>query len=519
MTTQLSREGTARSSMTKVLVAGLLLAAILAASLAPAAGPARAADTFTVDRTIDTPDADVGDGDCDVSLAATGFQCTLRAAIQEANATPEQDLIRFFIQDGTPGVETINVGFLGFGALPAITEPVTVDGYTQPGASPNTKAVGNDAVLRIELNGAGAGAGAEGLEITGTSGNSAIKGLVVNRFGGAGIAISGDTSNNRIEGNFIGTGPNGGAARANFSDGVAVTNSASQNVVGGTTPAARNVLSGNGDSGVFVTDANGNRIQGNYIGTDKSGTKKLGNVDSGVKLDNAIGTTIGGTTAGAGNLISGNATELTRGVRVFDGSDNEILGNLIGTTANGTAPLGNFIGISIFLADGNTVGANTIAFNATDGVAIDGSISTNNSVDSNSIFSNGGLGIDIGGGVENAAGRTANDMKDPDGGPNNVQNFPVISSAKTVRGKTTIAGKLNSTPDTTFVIQFYSNPSGNQGKKFIGQEFVTTNSLGNASFTTSPVSAVAVGQTVTATAADLAGNTSEFSAPRKVAAS
>ena len=104
MTTQLSREGTARSSTTKAVATSLLVtAAIIAAWLVPAAEPARAADTFTVDRTIDTPDADVGDGDCDVSLAATGFQCTLRAAIQEANATPEPDLIRFFVQTGPPG--------------------------------------------------------------------------------------------------------------------------------------------------------------------------------------------------------------------------------------------------------------------------------------------------------------------------------------------------------------------------------------------------------------------------------
>ncbi|MGH3145068.1 MAG: beta strand repeat-containing protein [Rubrobacter sp.] len=521
MTTQLRREGIARSSTTKSVAASLLVAAAMISScLVPAAGPARAADTFTVDQTIDTPDANVGDGDCDVSLAATGFQCTLRAAIQEANATPEPDLIRFSILDGTPGVETISVGSSGFGPLPAITGPVTIDGYTQQGTSSNTKAVGNDAVLKIKLNGAGAGAGAEGLEITGVSGGSVIKGLVVNGFGGAGIAINGDTSNNRIEGNFIGTNPTGAVDNGNLSDGVAVVNGASQNVVGGTTPAARNVISGNGDSGVFVSNANGNRIEGNYIGTDKSETRKLGNVDSGVKLNNATGNVIGGTTSGAGNLISGNATDLTRGVRIFDGSDNEILGNRIGTTANGNAALGNFVGISMFLTDGNTVGdgsaggTNTIAFNATDGVAIDGSISTNNSVDRNSIFSNGGLGIDIGGGVENAAGRTANDKGDADGGPNNVQNFPVISSAKTVTGETTIAGKLNSTPNTIFVIQFYANPSGNEGKTFIGREFATTNGLGNASFTFSPVSPVAAGQTVTATATDLAGNTSELSAPR-----
>ena len=267
-------------------------------------------------------------------------------------------------------METINVGSLGFGALPAITEPVTVDGYTQPGAKPNTKAVGNDAVLKIELNGAGAGAGAEGLEITGTSGNSVIKGLAINRFGGAGIAINGDTSNNRIEGNFIGTNPTGAVDNGNLSDGVAIVNSASQNVVGGTTPATRNVLSGNGDSGVFVSDANGNRVEGNYIGTDKSGTKKLGNVDSGVKLDNAIGTTIGGTTSGAATsspATTARREDLRRHRQRDPGQPHRHHGE---RDRSPWQPIGG-ISISVrfgnTVGDGSAVGANTIAFNATTG--------------------------------------------------------------------------------------------------------------------------------------------------------
>jgi CSLREA domain-containing protein len=506
-------------------MAALLAVVIAVLSLAPAhsARAAIPADTFTVTEKTDASDLDPGDGDCDVSSVSVGFDCSLRAAIQEANATPEPDLIRFSIIDAS-GVKTIQPT----SPLPAITAPVTIDGYTQTGASPNTKDVGNDAVLKIALDGANAGADARGLEVTSTSGDSVIRGLAVNRFS-TGIAINGDSLNNRIEGNFIGAGSSGAVDKGNRSDGVLIVNSASQNVVGGTTPAARNLISGNDGNGILVDGGFGNLIQGNYIGTDKSGTSKLGNTEGGVRIDGSSGNTIGGTISTARNLISGNDTGAigvggASGVRLFSGSGNEILGNRIGTTANGTGPLGNFLGVAITFTKGNKVGdgssggANTVAFNTTDGIAVDGGgISVNNRVDRNSVFSNGGLGIDLGGGVENTAGVTANDLGDPDGGANNLQNFPVITSAKTLSGKATIAGKLNSTPRKSFVIQYYSNPKGtNEGKKFLGQEFVTTNDNGNVTFTSTPALNVVADANITATATNLDGDTSEFSAPRTV---
>jgi hypothetical protein len=511
----------------RALAAGLLLAAtMVAAGFLPAATPqAHAADTFTVTEKSDANDLNPGDGDCDVSSIVVGFDCTLRAAIQEANATAAPDLIRFSIIDGTGGVKTIQPT----APLPQITEPVTIDGYTQTGSSPNTKAVGNDAVLKIALDGASAGGSATGLEITSTSGDSVVKGLVISRFS-TGIAINGDSSNNRIEGNFIGTGSSGAVDKGNRSDGVLVANGASENVVGGTAPAARNVISGNDENGILIDSGSGNLLQGNYIGTDKSGTKGLGNSENGVRIDNSSGNAIGGTTSAASNLISGNDAGIigqggASGVELIGGSGNQILGNRIGTTADGTGPLGNFSGIFMLASRGNKVGdgssggANTVAFNTDDGVGVaSGSSTTNNAINRNSIFSNGGLGIDLGGGVENAADVTANDTGDPDGGANNLQNFPVISSATTVSGKVTIAGKLNSTPQKTFLIQYYSNPKGtNEGRKFVGQDFVTTNRFGNVSFTSFPAIKVVAGLTITATATDLEGNTSEFSAPKTVA--
>jgi hypothetical protein len=135
---------------------------------------------------------------------------------------------------------------------------------------------------------------------------------------------------------------------------------------------------------------------------------------------------------------------------------------------------------------------------------------------SNSIFSNGGLGIDLG-----ASGRTANDPDDADTGSNNLQNFPVLSSATTSSRSTTIKGTLNSTPDTIFTLRFYSNPSSipDEGKKFLGLKSVHTDATsGEVSFTFRPGKKVAVGQRITATAAELDSNTSEFSNPRRIVA-
>ena len=205
-----------------------------------------------------------------------------------------------------------------------------------------------------------------------------------------------------------------------------------------------------------------------------------------------------------------------------------MLGNRIGTTASGTGALGNdgdgvfLFGSNNFVGDPSTLtskGANTIAFNAGDEVGVGGDANTGNAIADNSIFSNGGLGIDLLGGFENAAGVTANDPGDLDNGPNDLQNFPVLTSARTISGKTTITGKLGSTPNSGHNIQFFSSPSGNEGKKFIGEKgFVSTDGSGNATFTFSPASAVPVGQVITATvvAQNSSTSTSEFSAPRKV---
>jgi CSLREA domain-containing protein len=439
----------------KIKKRAVLLLTLMTMALVAVASPAWADATFTVNTTGDEGDEHLGDGTCAIEdfLVGTEPECTLRAAIQEANATTAPDIINFRI--GGSGVKTISPG----SSLPVITQPVTIDGYTEPGASKNTKAVGQDnAVLLIRLDGKNAGFAA-GLNIT--ANDSVVRGLSITGFSSsAGLVLSG-ADHNTIEGNFIGTNPGGTRKdlgngwglflQRHFSDS---TNKPSGNTIGGTSPEARNIISGN-STGVEITSGGGNeanKVQGNYIGTTKSGTGDLGNSSGGVSV----------SFQGANNIIGG------------DGA-----------------------------------ARNTIAFNGQDGVKISGAAVTSNRILSNSIFSNADLGIDL-----NDDGRTANDPQDPDTGPNRLQNFPVLASATTSGGSTTIQGTLNSTPGQTFTVRFFSNPSGNEGKKFIGQtKVVFLFNKSAASFTFTPDQSVAVGQKITATATtEFGGDTSEFSA-------
>jgi hypothetical protein len=267
---------------------------------------------------------------------------------------------------------------------------------------------------------------------------------------------------------------------------------------------------GNNLHGVQISQSpTGNQVLGNFIGTDVNVTSDLGNSFNGVHLEGNVS-----ENEVASNTISGNGT----GVEIFGtrASGNDVSSNLIGTDASGTTGLGNS-GFGVFInAPDNFIGStvsgegNTIAFNGQEGVVIAGGAATGNRILRNSIFSNGGLGIDLIGGNENPNGATANDNDDTDDGPNTLQNKPVLTSFSGL----TIEGNLNSTPNRTFVIQFFGNLQGeNEGRFFLGQDSVTTNSNGNVNFTFTAPAAPIETQNVTATATR-AGNTSEFSAAR-----
>ncbi len=149
-------------------------------------------------------------------------------------------------------------------------------------------------------------------------------------------------------GNFIGTDVNGTADLGNQSEGVRINNNASNNTIGGTTTEARNIISGNGLDGVEIATAGatGNKVQGNYIGIDVTRSAALGSGDDGVLVVFASNTTIGGTEAGPGNVISGNGTLMGttgNGITIFgaDATGNLVQGDFIGTDFTGTADLGN----------------------------------------------------------------------------------------------------------------------------------------------------------------------------------
>jgi HYR domain-containing protein len=423
---------------------------------------------------------------------------TLRTAIIAADMTMGADMITFAIGTGPQSIALMS-------PLPTVTDVVSIDGTTQPGFSGSPL---------IEINGTGAGAGANGLVLT--AGETDVSGLVINRFNGNGIALQ-ISGGNQITGNFIGTDPTGMNGLGNAQNGVLITSGSSNNTIGGTGTNARNIISGNAMNGVSIADsaANFNNVENNFIGTNVGGMAAIPN---GVGVGIALGASsnrIGGTDVGAGNLISGN---LGNGVSIMGqlSASNVIEGNFIGTNISGTGPIGNVMnGVDITVgASNNTIGGalsstagNTIAFNGAQGVRVDDG--TGNSIIQNSIHSNTGLGIDL-----SPAGVTPNDMDDPDTGPNNLQNFPVLTSVVS-GGGTTITGSLNSTPLMNFRIEFFSNTTcdgtNGEGQMFIGLVDVITDSNGDAPINANFPMPLAPGSSVTATATNTSGDTSEFS--------
>jgi hypothetical protein len=425
-------------------------------------------------------------------------------------------------------------------ALPSTVDPVTIDGYTQSGASANTNAVGQglNTVLKIEIDGTNAGEVVGNIGVAQGSG-TIIRGMALNRAVGAEIALYSVSSNAVVTGNYIGTDISGTRAfalpapsnpsSAALSSGVYAE--VPGNTIGGTTAAARNLISGNTlvssglRSAILIRGGFSapTTVQGNIIGADRTGTHVLGNIGAGVFLDSP-NSVIGGATVSAGNVISGNQT-----VSINFGSLNAvgalIQNNKLGTDPTGTLAVGTTGGISfINTASNNRILDNTIAFGT--GIRMT-SGSTGNLISRNSIFSNTGLGIDL-----NNDGPTANDVPpasappDQDNGANKLQNYPIITSLSDLAPGTRIQGTLASTPSANFRLEFFasadrdeSNNNFAEGQTYLGFVDVSTNSSGNATFSVD-LAALPAGQPyVTATATDTtnpgsgpANNTSEFSA-------
>ena len=367
----------------------------------------------------------------------------------------------------------------------------------------------------------------DGITISDLSSNNTIGGTSA----GAGNIISGnlrngvtirggDSNGNLVQGNFIGTDITGTVALGNALDGISMAGGTANNTIGGTVPGARNVISGNGGSGIGVVQpgTSGNIVQGNYIGTNAHGTSAIPNVDGIWFGEEAANNIIGGLTPGARNVISGN-NQFGISINNPGTSGNLIQGNAIGTDVSEGLALPNDLGgiVLTLNAGDNVIGGleggagNTIAFNQGPGVKTHPDAGTGNAILGNSIYSNGFLGIDL-----SDNGVTQNDLDDADTGPNNYQNFPVLNTVEFSAGYVTIDGSLNSTPSTEFTLQFFANQIADgtgygEGETLLGTEVVTTDAGGDIGFNYTLPILVSSGQVITATATDPAGNTSEFS--------
>ncbi|HEX2832283.1 MAG TPA: hypothetical protein VHW00_04670 [Thermoanaerobaculia bacterium] len=436
---------------------------------------------------------------------------SLRAAITDANsgACSSPCTIDFSVA----GVINLST------ALPAIVvSDLTIDGYTAPGSSANTNAFGqaSNAVITLGIN--GGSSIPVGFDVQETF--VKISGFAVGGFTSAGVKFSGDNSGSNLSGSHIGVDLSGTTSQAN-AYGV-VFDASTESSVGGTLPAARNIISGNSTDGIHVTSASNTvSISGNYVGTNKSLTGALPNGGSGVIICNGCSASVG--QAGTGNVISGN----TGSGLVLFGNGTDVVANIIGAAGSGTTAIPNANGIEIPAGAANhTIGgaspseANTISGNTQNGIVIDGD---NNIIDNNRIgvaedgtttLANGGAGIKlqgtasnnrigtsfgntikhnggdgvtlIGTGIGNSIrkgviaanvdagidlgdnGPTANDLTDSDTGPNNIQNFPTIASAQYSGGILNVSLNLNSSAGVAtnfFVFDLYkadgsTNPQG-----------------------------------------------------------
>lgn len=540
------------------------LIAVAAAVCSGALAVARPAVATTVNGGSSSPDtieytvnsaADPG------SLGCSSAECTLREAIEAANADLAPSRITFALPEGARTIAPVQ-------GLPTITAPVTIDGTSQ---SPDATAK-----PEIELSGTLA-VGAAGLRITAP--DSLVRGLTINLFA-TGVLIWGrDATGNTIEGNHIGTDPAGAAARPSsvLGAGVHIHEAPANRITG-------NVISGNGNDGVrlFGPGATGNVIDGNRIGTDAQGTDPLPNGGAGIRIENAPSNTVGGTVPGAGNVISANA----HGVWITErgASGNRILGNRIGTDAEGTGMVGN-AGSGVWISDapdnvvGGTVdGARNVIAGNRDGVTISGTEASGNVVQGNNIgadpagepLGNAASGVWISGAASNVVGGAteagnliaanrdgvlisasgahgnvvrsnrirgnrqagvlvgahevtdvransihANGTLGIDRAPVGVDPAPLVITevGSSGSGAMLVRGTLTETSTATRVIELFASPdcdaSGHgEGNRFLG---ATTIEAGGSAFAASvpPTDGVL---TLTATVTDGAGDTSEFSA-------
>ncbi len=544
------------------LIVVVAMSLVFSAGIALSATPARAASPFTVDSAADSADASLGDGVCATALG----KCTLRAAIQEANLRSGPDTISFNIP-GT-GVKTIQLE----SALPTISDksgPTTIDGYTQPGSSPNTDPLVSNAKIMVQIT-APTDHTRDGLVVM--SPNNTIRGLSFFKLRRSIQLYGGGASNNTVTGNFVGTDAAGNHAASVVvfpADGITMQAGAHHNNIGGTSAADRNVVSGNAYRGIMTagSPSNYNRIINNMVGLGPAGDKQLANAKHGIDINGGSSyNQIGGTGAGERNVVSGNGQEGVEISHEPTTTQNRVVGNLIGTDATGnSAPayarngehgvniqdrvnnnlvsdnvIGNSgkAGVAVIQTSTNNVIENnrigvslngTRIPNATAGVQVSGD-STGQRVGPNNTVTNNGTGgvrissastdrnivtrnsifgnVGLGIDIDPLWAVNPNDAGDLDSGANEQLNFPVLTSATSQTVTGTACGGCTV---EVFLADGGAGAYG-EGRTFVGS--ATASSDGRFSVT---VSGVTGGRYVTATATDTDGNTSEFSLNRLVA--
>jgi hypothetical protein len=467
---------------------------------------------------------------------------SLAQAIADSNQTPGANLIRFDIA-GT-GQQTIRLPLYRLD----ITNSVTIDGFSQPGSSPNTLAQGDNAVTNIVLDGEGTGCGLyvgaadvtiQGLTIqnfhalltaaiTSYADNTVIQGnFILNNnegvmVGGLNALVGGTTPDARnvisanredgimvwdwwpgdhstslyatIENNFIGTDATGTVADTNWQQQGGIWQQNGVDLQTSNNVVTHNLISGNGLDGVVV-GGDHNTISANLVGTDVTGTKVLGNGYMGVEIG---GGSSSNNYIGGGNVLSGNAVAGV-GTSSSGCPNNTIQGDYIGTDATGQLNLGNgkygvfIFGTNNFFGGPDPGQGNVIAFNGQGGVYVFGTDplfgawTYGNLIETDSIFANGGLGIALVGNANNGAAA------------------PQLTSAVREGNSYVVSGTLHAPPGT-YTLEFFANPDASaEGKTFLGRIAVK----GQASF--SVALPALPGVFITATATDASNNTSQFS--------
>ncbi len=493
---------------------------------------------------------------------------SLRQAILDANASAGADVIAFAIPGD--GVQTIVLS----SPLPDIVDPVWIDGYTQPGASPNGNPPGQgfNTVLKIEVKGTGS---VSSPCFTVAAGNAdviamVIQGLAINRCSTA-IVVTAGGDYAFIRQNFIGTDASGGSiGPVSVNGGISVTNAAGLLI-------AANLVSGTSTAGIGLSSSPGSFVVGNLVGTNAAGDSIVPGTGFGISASNSHDAVIGGTTPDARNVVVPGAAQ----EGIYVDTNTQVVGNFVGTDVTGTKPLGNAtIGIALngaSLVTGNVVGNSKVGLyvqnpspgnpsviqgnfigtdatatlglgNASNGIYVggvgyaviggtgagEGNVIAHNggsdpqgsggiqvsgpavTIRGNRMFDNRPLGIDL---LNGYVGVTPNDPGDIDNfNDMTLQNFPIITSVVPGTSTTHIEGRLDSLAAQTFDIDLYASSACPrrpndylEGETYLQSLQVTTDGFGTAPFAIDVPFVLDAGQPVTATATDQFGNTSEFS--------